>query len=164
MTGRRVMTVVTVLFVFTLFCGCDYGRMYDQDVFKTYDRKMPEMDARTVPVHDGFQKLVTADPQSLKNPLEYSKASVEQGAQAYGYYCVHCHGPKADGNGTVGQSFFPLPTDLTSQPVQEQSDGELYAKIRLGFKRHPKLFTTVSEQDTWAVVNYVRSLRGKKSG
>ena len=161
MIGIRVKASGIALFILCFFCGCDYGRMYDQDVFKTYDRKMPEMDARTVPVYDGYQKLVTADPQSLKNPVEYSKASVEQGKLAYGYYCVHCHGPKADGNGTVGQSFVPLPADLTSQPVQEQSDGELCAKIRLGFKRHPKLFATVSDEDTWAVVMYIRSLKGK---
>ena len=161
MTGIRVMlSGVVILILFTL-CGCDYGRMYDQDVIKTYGRKMPEMDARTIPVQDGFQKLVSADPGSLKNPLQYSKSSVEQGVQAYSYYCTHCHGPKADGNGTVGQSFVPLPADLSSSAVQGQGDGELYAKIRLGFKRHPQLFTTVSDEDAWAVVIYIRSLKGK---
>jgi mono/diheme cytochrome c family protein len=141
--------------------GCDYGRMFDQDVIKTYGEKMPEMDARTIPVQDGFQGLINADPQTLKNPRQYSKASVEQGAQAYAYYCVQCHGPKADGNGTVGQSFVPLPADLASEPVQAQSDGELYAKIRLGFKRHPRLFTTLFEEEGWALINYIRSLNRK---
>ena len=159
-TARMTLSGAAMLILFTL-CGCDYGRMYDQDVIKTYGQKMPEMDARTIPVQDGFQRLVNADPRSLKNPLHYSKASTEQGAQAYGYYCIQCHGPKADGDGTVGQSFVPLPADLSSRVVQDQSDGELYAKIRLGFKRHPKLFSTVSEADTWAVVVYVRSLKGK---
>ncbi len=158
----RVMLTGAAMLTLSLLCGCDYGRMFDQDVIKTYGRKTAEMDTRTVPVRDGYQTLVTADPKGLKNPLEYSKDSVEQGLQAYGYYCVQCHGPKADGNGTVGQSFAPLPTDLSSQPAQEQSDGELYAKIRLGFKRHPKLFTTVSEEETWAVVNYIRSISGAR--
>jgi Cytochrome C oxidase, cbb3-type, subunit III len=161
MIRTRVMTAGVVLFILLVLCSCDYGRMFDQDVIKTYGQKMPEMDSRTVPVHDGFQILVNADPRSLKNPREYSKASVEQGTQAYSYYCVQCHGPRADGNGTVGQSFAPLPADLASTTVEQQSDGELYAKIRLGFKRHPRLFTTVSEEDTWAVVIYIRSLKGK---
>jgi mono/diheme cytochrome c family protein len=150
-----------VMLIFSFVCGCDYGRMYDQDVVKPYGRKMPEMDARTIPVQDGFQTLVTADPKRLKNPLRYSKASVEQGALAYSYYCIQCHGPKADGNGTVGQSFVPLPADLSSSDVQGQKDGELYARIRLGFKRHPQLFSTVSEEDAWAVVIYIRSLKGE---
>jgi mono/diheme cytochrome c family protein len=161
MTWTRVKVTLLVLFALILFCACDYGRMYDQDVIKTYGEKMPEMDARTIPVQDGFQQLLNADPQTLKNPLPNSKESAEQGSQVYSYYCVQCHGPKANGNGTVGQSFVPLPADLTSQPVQEQTDGELYSKIRLGFKRHPGLFTTVAEKDTWAVVIYIRSLKGK---
>ena len=161
MTGTRAMLSGITLLLFSLLCGCDYGRMFDQDVIKTYGRKMPEMDARTIPVQDGFQTLVTADPQRLKNPLQYSKSSVEQGALAYSYYCIQCHGPKADGNGTVGQSFVPLPADLSSSDVQGQGDGELYAKIRLGFKRHPQLFSTVSDGDAWAVVIYIRSLKGK---
>jgi mono/diheme cytochrome c family protein len=160
---RMMLSAGVMLLVFTL-CSCDYGRMFDQDVIKTDGRKMPEMDARTVPVQDGFQALATADPRRLKNPLQYSKASLERGAQAYGYYCVHCHGPKADGNGTVGQSFAPLPTDLSSSSVQVQGDGDLYAKIRMGFKRHPRLFTTVSNKDAWAVVIYIRSLKGKADG
>jgi mono/diheme cytochrome c family protein len=161
MTATRVMLQGFALLMFALLCGCDYGRMYDQDVIKTYGRKIPEMDARTIPVQDGFQKLVNADPKTLKNPLPSSKASTEQGSQAYTYYCIQCHGAKADGNGTVGQSFAPLPDDLLSPDVQGQGDGELYAKIRLGFKRHPKLFSTVSDADTWAVVIYIRSLKGK---
>ena len=160
MTVTRVMLSGVVMLILLKLCGCDYGRMYDQDVIKTYGRKMPEMDTRTIPVQDGFQTLVTADPKRLRNPLKYSKSSVDQGAQAYSYYCIQCHGPKADGNGTVGQSFVPLPTDLLSSGVQGQADGELYAKIRLGFKRHPKLFSTVSDEDTWAVVSYIRSLKG----
>jgi mono/diheme cytochrome c family protein len=160
-TGIRVILPGLAMLILLALCGCDYGRMYDQDVVKTYGRKMPEMDGRTIPVQDSFQTLVSADPQRLKNPLPYSKASIDRGAQAYSYYCVHCHGPKADGNGTVGQSFVPLPADLSSRTVQGQSDGELYAKIRLGFKRHPKLFTTVSDAETWAVVMYIRSLREK---
>jgi mono/diheme cytochrome c family protein len=141
--------------------GCDYQRMKDQESVRTYKKEMPEMDARTVPVQDGFQVLLTADPKTLANPLPLTPVSAQQGKQAYGYFCVHCHGPKADGMGTVGQSFSPLPTDLRSDVVQTQSDGELYAKVRLGYKRHPRLYTTISEPDTWVVVDYMRSLKQK---
>jgi hypothetical protein len=62
--------------------------------------------------------------------------------------------------GTVGQSFFPLPADLRSKDVQSQADGALYGKIRLGYLRHPRLFTTISEGDTWAVIDFMRTLKG----
>ena len=142
--------------------GCDYGRMYDQESVRTYKKEMPPADERTVPVEGGFQALLTADPKNLKNPLPTGARSIDQGKLAYGYFCVHCHGQDADGRGTVGQSFSPLPTDLRSDEVQSQGDGQLYAKIRLGYLRHPRLYTTIAEPDAWAVVDYIRSLAGKK--
>ena len=147
------------LFLLAGLAGCDYGRMYDQDSVRAYERKMPQGDPRSVPLPGGFRGLKSVDPRTLPNPVGYSEQSARQGKQVYAYYCVHCHGPKTDGRGTVGQSFAPLPTDLASADVQAQTDGELYARIRLGFKRHPPLFTTISEEDGWAVVNYVRSLK-----
>lgn len=146
-----------------MLAGCEYGRMYDQDVVKTYGRKMKTMDKRTVPVSDGYEVLLRSDPKKLKNPLTASKESTEKGRLAYGYFCVQCHGAALDGRGTVGQSFAPLPADLTSPALISATDGELYAKIRLGFKRHPALFPTISEDDAWAVLIYVRSEAGRRS-
>ena len=118
------------------------------------------MDERTIPVSDGFQALRNADPATLRNPVLSTKESVARGKLAYGYYCAHCHGASADGLGTVGQSFSPLPADLRSGHVQSHSDGELYAKIGLGYLRHPRLYTTVYAGDTWAVIDFLRTLKG----
>jgi mono/diheme cytochrome c family protein len=135
--------------------------MRDQASVRTYKKEMPDMDERTVPVTDGFQALEHADAASLRNPVPPTQESIDRGQEAYGYYCAQCHGPRADGLGTVGQSFSPLPSDLGSADVRTQKDGELYAKIRLGYLRHPQLFTTISEGDTWAVIDYVRTLKGE---
>ena len=155
---RSALAALTVI-AMIVSGGCNYGRMNDQEDVKTYERKMPAMDKRTMPVKDGFATLSHANPQSLKNPLSYSDKSVGHGRLAYKYFCAQCHGQGLDGRGTVGQSFVPLPADLASLAVQSQSDGELYAKVRLGFKRHPKLFTTISAEDAWAVIIYMRSVR-----
>ena len=69
-----------------------------------------------------------------------------------------CHGPKYDGNGTVGQSFKPLPTSLTSPKVRDKSDGELFIGLTFGFERQPPLADTVSTEDRWAVIHFLRSL------
>ncbi len=156
--GKICLAIGIALFL-SPSLGCDYARMNDQESVRTYKKEVPEMDLRTIPVDRGYQFLVNAEPKDLKNPLAYTPQTVAQGKLAYSYFCIHCHGPKADGNGTVGQSFAPLPSDLAAQDVQDQSDGELYATILLGFGRHPALYTTISEADTWAVVNYIRSLK-----
>jgi mono/diheme cytochrome c family protein len=149
------MAVLSILFL--LSEGCDYGRMYDQDSVKTYKRTLPAQDNRTIPVENGFTMLASGNPEKLKNPLPPSKETVEQGRASYGYYCVHCHGPNLDGRGSVGQSFSPLPTDLRSPSVLSQDDGAIYGKIRVGFKRHPRLFSTVSPEETWSIITFIRS-------
>ena len=160
---RAISLIFGFVFLFPVLSGCDYGRMYDQESVRTYKKEIPEMPPETIPITGGYQILKSADPKSLKNPLPYNQKSVNEGKEAYSYFCVHCHGLKADGNGTVGQSFAPLPTNLTDLAVQKQNDGELFSKISLGFGRHPPLASTVSEEDRWAVVNYIRSL-SKKTG
>lgn len=149
---------LTVLCMLPILWGCDYGRMYDDEAVHTYQTVIPEMPKRTIPVGGGIQVLREADPDELLNPVAYDETSVRRGKEAYGYYCIQCHGPRADGRGTVGQSFAPLPTDLKTSDVQDQSDGSLFFRISLGFNRHPPLWYTVAENDRWAVVNYIRSL------
>jgi mono/diheme cytochrome c family protein len=157
---RLFLRSVLLFFLFAA-AGCDYGRMYDQESVRTYEKKMPVSPPGTIPISGGFEVLSRTDPKDLKNPISPAAAAVSLGKQAYFNFCIQCHGPKADGNGTVGQSFAPLPTNLTDPQVQNQSDGELFSKISLGFGRHPALASTVSEQDRWAVIHYLRSLRGK---
>jgi len=151
------------VFLFAVVSGCNYARMNDQESVRSYEKEIPEMDQETIPMNGGIQILKNADPKELKNPLSFTPESVAQGKQAYSYFCAQCHGPLADGNGTVGQSFAPLPANLRAPGVQKQSDGELFSKISLGFNRHPPLATTVSEEDRWATVNYIRSLIKKTS-
>ncbi|HYB20501.1 MAG TPA: c-type cytochrome [Thermodesulfobacteriota bacterium] len=154
----KIFTVGGIALLSFSSWGCDYARMNDQESVRTYEKKVPRMDTRTIPVDPGYQFLVSANPRDLKNPLTSTTQTIAQGKLAYSYFCIQCHGPEADGKGTVGQSFAPLPSDLAAPDVQRQSDGELFSKILLGFGRHPTLYTTVSETDTWAIVNYLRTL------
>jgi hypothetical protein len=62
----------------------------------------------------------------------------------------------------VGQSFSPLPAALKDLYVQSQADGMLFKKISLGFQRHPPMAYTVSEEDRWALVHFIRTLKTKQ--
>jgi cytochrome c553 len=156
---KTIRVAALIALVSMASSGCDYGRMYDQDSIKTYERKSSQTDRRTVPVTDGVNTLRASDPGSLKNPMPQTAETVERGRLAYTYFCAQCHGPNLDGNGTVGQSFSPLPTNLRSFLVLSQDDGTIYKKIRLGYKRHPALFSTVAPEDAWSVILYMRSVR-----
>ncbi|MCE5243502.1 MAG: c-type cytochrome [Syntrophobacteraceae bacterium] len=141
-----------------LLSACDYARMKDDEAVNTYREAMPEMPKKAIPIGGGLQELREANPEDLRNPTPATPETVALGAEKYGYFCVQCHGAKADGAGTVGQSFAPLPANLTTAGVRQQSDGLLFYKISLGFARHPPLAATVSVNDRWAIVRYIRSL------
>jgi mono/diheme cytochrome c family protein len=159
---RGILPFLLSMMFLVLLASCDYARMREQESVRTYEKEMPRSDNRTVPIHSSFQALRAADPKQLANPYPMNAASIKQGKKAYTYFCIQCHGQKGDGMGTVGQSFSPLPSDLGSARVQGLSDGELYARIRLGYRRHPELYTTISEPDTWYVIQYARSLAVKE--
>ncbi len=154
----RPKYLVFLTAIIILFWGCDYARMNEQESIRTYETSIPDMQEETIPVQGGVQVLRETDTEDLENPLPFTNNSIDLGKKAYGYFCVMCHGPKADGNGIVGQSFYPLPANLKSPDVQEQMDGDLFYTISFGMDRMPPLAYTVSEEDRWAIIHYTRSL------
>ena len=162
MIFRRSFLGVILLLLFQLLPGCDYARMKDQESVRTYEAEPPEAPVQSIPVSGGVAQLRNADPQRMKNPLSATNEVIARGKASYEYFCVMCHGPEGDGRGTVGQSFAPLPTDLRGAYVRDQSDGLLFYRISLGFKRHPPLYGTVASDDRWAIIHYLKSLKGKK--
>jgi hypothetical protein len=54
----------------------------------------------------------------------------------------------------------PLPTDFRSPEVQSRAAGELFKSVSYGIPngRQPPLETTVTIDDRWAVVAFVKSL------
>jgi mono/diheme cytochrome c family protein len=91
-------------------------------------------------------------------------AVIQQGKKVYSLYCQQCHGKYHDGNGTVGQSFHPLPTDLMSEKVQQTADGVMFKEISYGIQggRQPALATTIEFEDRWRVIAYIKSLGPRK--
>ena len=160
---KEIIVIVLIPLSQTIL-GCDYARMKDQESVRTYEAEPPEMPEGTIPTGGGYEVLKAANPEVLHNPLPSTQEVLEKGITGYGYFCVICHGPEADGNGTVGQSFAPLPTDLKSPYVQKQSDGILFYRISMGYKRHPLLSDTISEEDLWAIITYIRSLARPQKG
>jgi mono/diheme cytochrome c family protein len=172
------MKKILVLFVFVLFVGTaalmalryidDYaaaGRMRETPAVWPHEQPTPPMEAGIVPVSGGeaLFRATPADklviPLNLKDPIV-----IETGDKLYLTYCAQCHGPNYDGNGTVGQSFHPLPTDLRSAKVQSLSPGEQFKEISYGIAkgRQPALATTIAVLDRWRIVAFVKSL-GQRS-
>ena len=143
-----------------------YGRMRETPAVRPYEKPLLVMDPGTVSVTDpeaGYRPVVGYE---IRSPILPGDAqAIARGQVVYATFCKQCHGREYDGNGTVGQSFAPLPTDLRSPQVQELMDGVLFQHISYGSgseSRQPALATTIRIDDRWNVITYIRSIGVRK--
>lgn len=138
-----------------------WGRMWETPAVKPHEEPLLVMPAGSVPLGGGEALYRAAADSDLVSPLSPQEPAVLEAGQAlYATYCAQCHGRHYDGNGTVGQSFAPLPTDLRSLRVQEFEAGRIFKEISFGIPggRQPPLATTIAPLDRWRIVAYVKSL------
>jgi len=138
-----------------------YGRMRETPAVRPHEDPLLIMAKGIVPISGGEAVYRATAGVNLISPLNMSQPSViDRGRAVYLTYCAQCHGYKYDGNGTVGQSFQPLPTDLRSPQVQSKPDGELFKSVSYGVPggRQPALDTTIAIDDRWHVIAFVKSL------
>ena len=138
-----------------------YGRMRETPAIRPQEDPLLIMEKGIVPVNGGEAIYRASAGADLISPLNSTEPSViTRGRAVYLTYCAQCHGYEYDGNGTVGQSFQPLPTDLRSPQVQSKVNGELFKSVSYGVPggRQPALDTTITIDDRWHVIAFVKSL------
>ncbi len=147
----------------SLFClsACDYGRMWETPAVRPHEEAILVMPEGTVPFDGGENIRVITPADALQSPIEMQDpVEIEQGKTSYFIFCAQCHGSHYDGNGTVGQSFSPLPTNLKTVKVQSLSEGAMFKEISYGVPggRQPPLASTIEACDRWRIVAHVKSL------
>jgi mono/diheme cytochrome c family protein len=104
--------------------------------------------------------MAPASEKAKPNPVPSDKKTTDQGEKVAKVNCVSCHGAKGKGDGAAAIALTPKPADWTSAKVQDETDGELFWKITNGRGAMPA-WRHLPESDRWAVVRYIRTLRGK---
>ncbi len=139
-----------------------YGRMWETPGVRAHEEVANAyMATDRVPWEGGEAEYRHVPGEALVSPVSVEgPETVKMGGELYGTYCMQCHGPYFDGRGTVGQSFAPLPGDLMSEKVQSLPDGTIFKEISYGIPggRQPALAATISVQDRWMIVAFVKSL------
>ncbi len=148
--------------LYLMFSG---PRMRTQPKPAPYQAVMPALPAGVIPVA-GEAPTVPSEAMvaRLHNPVPDAPQAIETGRVYYGYYCVFCHGADGRGDGPVGRSYVPAPTDLTSSHTAGLSDGALYRAMLTGVGHEPVLGYVIDPKMHWYLVRYVRHLQTPGTG
>lgn len=95
--------------------------------------------------------------QNLKNPIPYSEDVVNDGKELFGMFCVHCHGDKGQGDGTLVQrdKFPPIPTKFA--PGLAISEGKMFHTITYGKGLMGAHASQLNQEERWKLVHYIRA-------
>ena len=115
------------------------------------------------PTPTGDEWKTPARAAKKQNPVPLDANSMAQGKAVYIRECLSCHGEQGKGDGPSAGGLEKFPGDLTdSQRISAQNDGELFWKISEGKTPMPTMKKTLTEEERWQVVHYIRSLASKK--
>ncbi len=104
---------------------------------------------------------ITIGGKHDRNPLTPTPSNIEAGKQAFGSYCVVCHGRDGQNTGVpfAGSIDPPIPL-LSSSIVQDYTDGQLKRVIDAGISPSgmPASKGILSDEEIWQIVLYIRHL------
>lgn len=97
---------------------------------------------------------VPAENKTVKNPSALNNASFKAGKTLYMINCKSCHGDPGKNNALP---LLPPPPDVNSEQMQANTDGEIFFKITIGRLAMPAFEATLTEDQRWKIVNYIKS-------
>jgi mono/diheme cytochrome c family protein len=96
----------------------------------------------------------------MANPVKSDAESLKTGKDVWAKHCQSCHGKTGRGDGSKAAQLKTAVGDFTSTDTQNQSDGALYYKSAEGRDDMPGFKKKIpDEEEIWAVVNYIRTLK-----
>jgi mono/diheme cytochrome c family protein len=108
-----------------------------------------------------------AEARTLTSPLPNSPEIVEQGKALYHGKgtCFNCHGKDGGGNGPVASQLNPSPRNFHHHQFwRERTEGEIFWVIKNGSPGTSMIGfgNVLSDEEIWAVAQYVRSFAGER--
>ena len=132
------------------------GFMEIQSSYRPMEDPLP-VPAQSIPIEGAAFIPGLGAPE---NPVEADADSVARGELLFNVNCSQCHGVSGEGNGLIANFLEnKKPADLTSDLIQQKSDGSIFLTISTGVPGSmPALNENLTVRERWDVVNYLRTL------
>ncbi|MCB0794950.1 MAG: cytochrome c [Flavobacteriales bacterium] len=97
----------------------------------------------------------------LKSPIPMIQENVDKGKVLYDRFCLHCHGPKGQGDGAVVKNGnYPQPPAYDGAQLAGLSEGKMFHSLMYG--KNVAMGSHAGQLDReerWLVVQYVKYLQ-----
>ena len=137
--------------------------MIDQAKITAFEAAMPQPPEGALSFEAYPDIFSAATASRLTNPLPVTEENIARGRTYYKYYCQFCHGANGDGWAPVGESYVPVPANLSSPEVRKMSAGEIYRAMLTGTGHEPALQYIIPQEYRWHLALYTGYLSQKYS-
>lgn len=180
---QKAIKLSLILFAGTLITSCDYNRrttgwdyagdFINSNAYETYSSNPNFANGRTMqPPVPGtiprgtmpYQYKKTDEDrvlaaQNLVNPVEQNVENLARGKEAYGIYCLQCHGETGDGKGRlfVNKKFTYPPASLLSEKMRANPEADIYHVITVGWGIMGEHGSMIKQEDRWKIAMYIKT-------
>ena len=107
---------------------------------------------------DGHRIMDRLSARALPNARPGTPEVMAEGEWLYGVYCAVCHGGTGQGDGPIAGHYRRMP-NLSSPYIQGYTDGWIYSIVREGGFNMPASAESMSVDERWAVVHFLRTFK-----
>ncbi|MCB0495239.1 MAG: cytochrome c [Cyclobacteriaceae bacterium] len=156
--------------------GEDIGEYYSSNPNNPFSMNMRVPPANTVKRGEFLPYRIPKDSleyasRVLKNPLTGDMDELtKEGGVLYGKFCLHCHGPKAMGDGPVGSPPADDPNgvppfagvaNLQGAALKNITEGHIFHVITWGKGRMGSHASQLNQRERWEIAMYVKKLQNQ---